>query len=421
MCTQRLHLLIFVWFYIHLLSITSIQCKRQRNLDQHYLQHQNRPISHNNPSKKLPFQNKKSRSFNLKQDYSTALDKFPIFLRSNVDEERTFSKNEEKLKTPKKRTEIRKWYKTINSTEHDNYPKLYVNSLQSENKVVKNLAINRSSLQQEESSTSVRTGITFKESDENSKILFNIKRSVKNDFLTNNNEPEEKTLLNLDGPNILGDVEHSQDQDNSVHIRVKRDNPNKDNVVPRFKSDYLEDLAASFPKSEHELQEERLVSNNVEDEILFKRSSRHENEDIIDNPSAIELNSPKFRYEENLGYQQENMDSGLEDQVLDNRKKRNNYAKMHPESFSIKDKVSRSVSQIASDYQKKNLDASYEYANDNQDDHQTPCREDNKLFDSMLSKVDYVDVNGNDLEEMDQQKGENYASKTAKDLDSNNL
>ncbi|XP_033224160.1 uncharacterized protein LOC117177514 [Belonocnema kinseyi] len=423
MCTQRLHLLIFVWFYIHLLSLISIQCKRyQRKLDQHYLYHQNRPMPHNNP-KKLPFQNKKSRFSKLKKDdfqklklnsisgwypvfkfklnlsfiddsansvtlrtihkwpqdldnyslpvlsakknikeTSTELDNFPSFLRSNVNEESDFIKSEPKLETSKKRTEIRKLYKKINSTEHGSHPEFHVNNLQSENEDVKKLVINRSSLLTEKSPTSVRTGTTFK-----------VKRSVKNDFLTNNNEPEKKSLLNLDGPSILGDVEHSLDQDNSVHIRVKRDNPNKTNVVPRFKSGYLENLAVSFPKSEHELEEERLASNNVEDERLIKCSSSHEHEDSIDNLSAIKLNSPKFRYEENLGYQQENMDSGLANQILDNRNERKNYAKMHPESFSIRYKLSRSVSQIATDYQKQNLqDASCDCANDNQDDPQKP-------------------------------------------------
>ena len=348
MYTQR-YLLIFVWFFSHLLSITPIQCKRHRRSD---------------------------------------LNNIPILSRNNgnEDKELIFSKNgEEKLKAPKNLIEIHKWYKTMNSAEDGN-PEFYNNSLQAEN--TKMLDVNRFKIQKKESSASVSTERTLKESDENSKILLRIKRSGNEDFLTKNDETKKKTLLNLEGPNIFEDFESIKDQDNSLHIRVKRDNPNKNNIVPRFKSSYLEDLAASFPKSERELEEERLAFNKIGDEKLFKRSS--------------------------------DRDSDIEDQAPKHKKKRKNYVKVHPELNSMKDEIARSVSKIANEYQKKNLgkDTSYEYANDNQDDLQAPFRKDNKLIDSILSKMDYV-VESGDLEKMNQQNDHNCASKTF--YDNNNL
>lgn len=96
-------------------------------------------------------------------------------------------------------------------------------------------------------------------------IISNSTQKVQNtNFVMQNNENKNefsstrKNLLNLP----------------KSKIRVKREKFEK-NLNSKLQASYLEDLAASFPKSEHELEEERLASitaDKVEDDKVFKRS-----------------------------------------------------------------------------------------------------------------------------------------------------
>lgn len=67
-----------------------------------------------------------------------------------------------------------------------------------------------------------------------------------------------------------------------IAARVKRSKLEKNNQNAKLQANYLEDLAASFPKSEHELENERTASVKLEksedDKVFNKRSSISNNE-----------------------------------------------------------------------------------------------------------------------------------------------
>ena len=430
MCTQRFYLLIFVWFLIHLLSITPIQCKRhRRSLNQHN-PYQNHRKSVDHLLSLASIRKKRSgglKSHDLLKPTHNSTDDPEIKLNSNLKIE-----SEGSLAFPV----INNWnpksvIKGDGGLDSTTLDRSFNRNIE------KNLAFLKNGEKEMRISTKLRESSThissntylpstsdeidklLKESGEKPKILLRNKRSSKNDFspnISNNNfNPKKETLTDIERPSIFEDLESDLDQENPIHIRVKRDNPNKNNVVPNFQSNYLEDLAASFPKSEYELEEERLASNKVEDSRLFKRSSDLENKNLA-NPSKIELNHNFKRKDkvaashENSRYQQKNLYSNLKGEALELKRKRYNYGKVHPKPYSVEDEIGQPIAQIANNHQNENLgdSVSYEYVNDNQKALEIPYQKSDK---KRNSKTDYKALNGYHYEKKDQKNIQNDATK----------
>lgn len=115
-----------------------------------------------------------------------------------------------------------------------------------------------------------------------------------------------------------------------ISARVKREKFDKNNNDEKLQANYLEDLAASFPKSEHELDEKNSVysitSEKIEDDKVFKRSSISNNEKKLIQSCHMKVN----RNLENPRIYQINSN------LNDNQKRRHNNNNNHYRSRNAK-------------------------------------------------------------------------------------